>query len=111
MQKLQKWDRALEKWEELLDETEDQLSILQNKAVCLIQLELYSEAEEIYKSILKNEPSSKFALIGMARISEYKGNLGEARKRWSLIANELSEEDAIKGQAQLLQKQISGKKH
>ena len=85
LQKQQKWQEALGKWETVLEQSKNKAGILQNKVHCLMQLELFSEAEEIYKTILKDTPVAKFALVGLARIADQKENLEEAESRWQKL--------------------------
>lgn len=72
------WERACSLTPNAVVESLDSLEIL-------LTLRRYDEAERLMRARLKRFPGDRRALIGLAQVSELRGDTVEALKRWGIV--------------------------
>ena len=86
----------LNKWNDLIEATRYWLT-LEQADLALEQGE-HSQAQALYRSALRQQPDSPFALAGLARIAELEGRLDDAERGYrDLLTREPDNGSAIRG--------------
>jgi tetratricopeptide (TPR) repeat protein len=82
------WDRARVLLPDAVLRTPESLDIL-------LKLKRYDEGEDLARRRLKLFPGDRFALLGLARIAEARGDNAEALRRWEVVRRRVK--DTVEG--------------